>query len=73
MSSNKDSIDGKYKVSSANNLWEPLEINVFKGTIIESSVRQGIEIGSDFNSMKKYWEKFDGENKYLIEKLKDEK
>lgn len=56
----------KYKVASIENLWEPIIIIVFKNTIIESSYKKGVEIGSDFTSMKKYWEQFDGENKYII-------
>lgn len=69
--SSKNNIDGRYKVSSANDLWESVEVMVHKGVIVESSVRNGYEIGSDFKSMREYWEKFDGENKYTIEKLND--
>ncbi len=61
----------KYKVSSEAGLWEPVTITVYKGTIIESSLKSAAEIGADFESMKKYWMQFDGENKYKIEPIQD--
>ena len=61
-----------YKISSAENLWEPTTITVFKNTIIESSDKRCIDIGSNFDSMCKYWNSFDGDNKYLITLITDE-
>lgn len=61
----------KYKVSSAAGLWEPITIIVYKGTIIESSVKKTVEIGADYESMKKYWMQFEGDNKYNIEEVYD--
>ncbi len=60
----------RYEIASEQGLWAPVLITVDKnGTIIESSVKGACEIGASFASMKKYWEQFDGENKYLINKL----
>lgn len=61
----------KYKVSSAENLWEPITISVLKDIIIESNVKKGIEIGSSFESMKKYWNSFSGENAYIVTPIID--
>lgn len=61
----------KYKVASAENLWDPIVISVHKNTIIECSDKRSVEVGADFTSMKKYWEQFDGENKHLITPITD--
>ena len=62
----------RYRVESLHGLWEPVEISVQKGVIIESSVHKGYEVGSNFESMRKYWEGFEGENKYKITELHDQ-
>lgn len=59
----------KWRVGSENGLWEDVIVSVYKGTIIESSYKRGVEIGSDFAYMCKYWNQFDGENKYKIEQI----
>lgn len=59
----------KYKVSSAQGLWDAVTITVHKGVIVESSYKRGVEIGSNFESMCSYWNQFEGENKYLIEPI----
>jgi len=63
--------DGRWEVSSAEGLWDSVTIIVDEGVITGSSVRGGVEIGADFKSMKAYWERFDGENKYLIKKVNE--
>jgi len=62
----------KYRVSSAENLWQEVVVTVHKGVIVESSYKRGVEIGSNFESMRKYWEQFEGENKYIITEIKEE-
>ncbi len=62
----------RYKVASASDLWDPVYVSVHKDTIVESSVKKAVEIGSNFTSMCKYWNQFDGENKYLITPIPDE-
>ena len=64
----------KYRISSAGNLWDSYEIEVDKdGYIVWVSNRNDIVIGSLFKSIRAWWEKFDGENGYVIEELKDGK
>ena len=62
----------KYRVSSAENLWQEVVVTVHKGVIVESSYKRGVEIGSNFESMRRYWEQFEGENKYIITEIKEE-
>jgi len=62
----------KYRVSSAENLWQDVTVTVHKGVIVESSYKRGVEIGSSFESMCKYWNQFEGENKYLINEIKED-
>ncbi|MFA7287641.1 MAG: hypothetical protein WC055_02060 [Melioribacteraceae bacterium] len=62
----------KYRIGSEHDLWLPVTIEVYKGTIIGSSDKRLVEIGSNFESMRKYWEQFDGENKYTITLIPDE-
>jgi predicted phosphoribosyltransferase len=63
--------DGRWEVSSAEGLWDSVIVTVDEGVITGSSVRGGVEIGADFKSMRAYWEKFEGENKYLIKKINE--
>lgn len=61
-----------YKISSEHNLWEPSTIQVNdKGFIVDVQPMVGasIVIGSKFESMKAFWESFQGENAYKIEEL----
>ena len=60
-----------YKVSSEKGLWDDVILTVQKGIVIGSSYKRGVEIGSNFESLKSYWEQFEGENKYVITELKD--
>lgn len=60
-----------YKISSAGKLWDDYIIEVNdKGFISGVSPADGsIVIGSKFESMRAFWEKFQGEEAYLIQEL----
>ena len=61
----------KYKVESEHGLWEPTILTVHKGVIVGSTVKQGYEIGSNWQSMRKHFEQGEGENKYIITEIND--
>lgn len=62
----------KYRVSSAGNLWDSYELEVDKdGYITWVSQRNDMVIGSKFSSIREWWNKFEGENGYVIEEVKD--
>lgn len=62
----------KYRVSSAHGLWDDVVITVHNGIVVASSYKKGVEIGSSFESLKTYWNSFEGENKYLITEVKED-
>jgi len=64
--------DGRWKIGSVNGLWDDIIITVSDGYIVGCNLRNSVEIGSLFEPLRKYWEAFEGENKYLIQKINDE-
>lgn len=63
----------RYRIKSAADLWDSYELEVNKdGYVSEVSSRNDIIVGSKFSSLVDYWKKFEGENAYIIEQIKDE-
>lgn len=64
----------KYKISSVADLWESSVIEVDKKGFIcrVEPLSSSIVVGSKFESMKAFWESFEGESAYKIEELKNE-
>lgn len=72
MSSKKENLDGKWKISSESKLWNDFIVDVKDGFITGCFPRGSIELGSNFASMKNYWENFEGDSKHLISKLHEQ-
>lgn len=61
----------RYKLSSAGKLWHPFYVTVNdKGKVVDAT-GNGIVTGAKWESLKAYFDKFTGENAYIIEEQND--
>lgn len=59
----------QYIISNPRNEWKAFTITVNKGVVVERSLGSHVELGADFEALKKYY--FKDTNEYTVTKVID--